>query len=264
MVSGDELVGGLEGEGDHAQGHRHQVTKTLVLSLFPGLDLLGVGFELEGFPVVRGPDPVWGGDNRTFHPPPDRFDGVIGGPPCQIHSEMRHLNVLSGQGQGDLVPDFCRVVAEASPPWFLMENVPDATPPKVPGYQITKVVVQALDVPVDGWVGAQARRRRAFWFGSQPQVASKRFYVEKAVLRVPKAEIRTAVLAGHGPSIGQRRNGITTLPLKEAARLQGLPDGMVERLPYTAERARRLIGNGVPVPLARAVARGVIRALYGG
>ena len=110
-------------------------------------------------------------------------------------------------------------------------------------------------------MGAQARRRRAFWFGAQNPRG--RFYVEKAVLRVPKEAIRTAVLAGHGPSIGQRRNGITTLPLKEAARLQGLPDGMVERLPYTAERARKLIGNGVPIPLARAVARGVIRSLFG-
>ena len=28
----------------------------LVLSLFPGIDLLGRGFEAEGFCVVRGPD----------------------------------------------------------------------------------------------------------------------------------------------------------------------------------------------------------------
>jgi hypothetical protein len=31
----------------------------LVLSLFPGIDLLGHGFELEGFCVVRGPDVIY-------------------------------------------------------------------------------------------------------------------------------------------------------------------------------------------------------------
>lgn len=37
----------------------------LLLALFPGIDLLGRGFELEGFCVVRGPDKLWGGDNRA-------------------------------------------------------------------------------------------------------------------------------------------------------------------------------------------------------
>lgn len=31
----------------------------LVLSLFPGLDLLGHAFTEEGFTVVRGPDPIY-------------------------------------------------------------------------------------------------------------------------------------------------------------------------------------------------------------
>ena len=84
----------------------------LVLSVFPGIDLLGLAFEQEGFTVVRGPDPIWGGDVKTFHPPAGRFDGVIGGPPCQIHSRLRFLNPLAGQKHGDLIPEFCRVVAE--------------------------------------------------------------------------------------------------------------------------------------------------------
>lgn len=33
----------------------------LVLSLFPGFDLLGRAFEEEGFTIVRGPDKIWGG-----------------------------------------------------------------------------------------------------------------------------------------------------------------------------------------------------------
>jgi len=241
------------------------------LSLFPGLDLLGRGFELEGFCVVKGPDPVWGGDNRTFAPPSGRFDGVIGGPPCQIHSEMRHLNLNSGQGSGDLVPEFCRVVVAAAPAWFLMENVPTATEPVVAGYAVTRVLVQAIDIPAEnGFVGAEARRRRTFWAGFREGsgLPRTRFFLERAAVRVPRERIKTAVLAGHGPALGQRRNGITTLPLAEAARLQGLPAGMLEGiangvLPYRAEALRKLIGNGVPIPLARAVARGVIRSLTG-
>lgn len=238
----------------------------LVLSLFPGLDLLGLAFRIEGFCVVTGPDPVWGTRVQGFHPPAGRFDGVIGGPPCQIHSELRFLNLHSGHGSGDLVPEFCRVVAEAQPRWFVMENVPTATKPKVAGYKIVEKQVQALDVPSEeGWVGAEARRSRCFWFGARYRsgLPTTKFFVERAVLRVPKTQIKSAVLAGHGPAIGQRRNGITTLPLAEAARLQGVDPALLPHLPYTAERLRRLLGNGVPVALGRAVARGVIRVLTG-
>ena len=33
-----------------------------MLSLFPGIGLLDMAFEEEGFCVVRGPDLLWGGD----------------------------------------------------------------------------------------------------------------------------------------------------------------------------------------------------------
>ena len=53
---------------------------SVVLSLFPGIGLLDQAFEEEGFCVVRGPDLLWGGDIRRFHPPAGVFDGIIGGP----------------------------------------------------------------------------------------------------------------------------------------------------------------------------------------
>ena len=37
----------------------------LVLSVFPGIGLLDMAFELEGFCVVRGPDLLWGGERRS-------------------------------------------------------------------------------------------------------------------------------------------------------------------------------------------------------
>lgn len=94
----------------------------LVLSLFPGLDLLGRGFELEGFSVVRGPDIIYGGDIRRFHVPAGRFDGVIAGSPCPDFSRARRAPP-SGLGL-ELLAEFVRVVREASPAWWWLENVP--------------------------------------------------------------------------------------------------------------------------------------------
>jgi hypothetical protein len=51
----------------------------LVLSLFPGIGLLDMAFEEEGFCVVRGPDPLWGGDVRLFHAPAGRSTGSSAG-----------------------------------------------------------------------------------------------------------------------------------------------------------------------------------------
>lgn len=76
-------------------------SRGLVLSLFPGIGLLDMAFEEAGFCVVRGPDLLWGGDIRRFHPPAGRFDGVIGGPPCQAFSRLRHLLEHNGRN----IPD---------------------------------------------------------------------------------------------------------------------------------------------------------------
>lgn len=94
---------------------------SLVLSLFPGIGLLDKAFELEGFCVVRGPDVLWGGDVREFHPIAGKFDGVIGGPPCQPHS---NLSEMQGTKAVDLVPEFVRIVRESGAAWSVMENVP--------------------------------------------------------------------------------------------------------------------------------------------
>ncbi len=64
------------------------LNNALILSLFPGIDLLGRAFEETGFCVVRGPDLITEGDIRSFSPPTSRFDGVIGGPPCQDYSRL--------------------------------------------------------------------------------------------------------------------------------------------------------------------------------
>ena len=133
----------------------------LVLSIFPGIDLLGRAFEEEGYTVVRGPDPLWGGDIRRFHVPAGVFEGVIGGPPCQYWTRLMFLNKEAGKGRDWVVNEYARVVEEAQPDWFLMEEVPFAPMPLVPGYHDYDVLLK------DNEVGGGQPRERRFTFGTK-------------------------------------------------------------------------------------------------
>src|SRR4051812_1449520 len=135
----------------------------LVLSLFPGIGLLDRAFEEEGFCIVRGPDLLWGGDVRRFHPPAGRFDGVIGGAPCQHFFPLSNMKDEADH-YGNLIPDFERVVYEARPIWFVMENVRDAPLPAVPGYYASDVLVN------NRWFGEEQNRMRRFTFGTLPAI----------------------------------------------------------------------------------------------
>lgn len=70
-----------------------------VLSVFPGIDLFGKGFESVGYTVYRGPDPLFGSHIESFHPAADLFEGVIGGSPCQDFSAARR-SPPTGKGLG--------------------------------------------------------------------------------------------------------------------------------------------------------------------
>lgn len=49
--------------------------------------------------------------------------------------------------------------------------------------------------------------------------------------------------------------------LVEAIKAQGLPEGWSIAPPFTVRAAVRAVGNGVPVPMGRALARAVRRAM---
>jgi DNA (cytosine-5)-methyltransferase 1 len=211
----------------------------LVLSLFPGIGLLDMAFEQEGFCVVRGPDVLWGGDVRNFHPPAGKFDGVIGGPPCKGESTMAHLNGTPGVSMRD---EFMRVVEAATPQWWVME-----------------AVKKHLDIDpkpmllTPRWLGCKQSRRR--WFHSNLPL---RRFVETEVFE--PAEFKRAVLAGHGPAVGTTHRGITKYTLTEACELQGLPGDYTDSMPFTRQWKYEVIGNGVPLPMGRAIARAVMEA----
>lgn len=252
------------------------MSQPLVLSLFPGIGLLDMAFEEEGFCVVRGPDLLWGGDIRRFHPPRGRFDGVIGGPPCQLFSQMRHIQPLAGQKHGNLIPEFERVVGEAVPSWFVMENVRDAPLPTVPGYFVQAQLLK------DVWVGGETMRMRRISFGSsdgrslgieqvalhtqEPEVAALagggNRSVPVALVRDGKGGQRPKQYGNSGPRTALGRGGSSVEGFALKLRQQGLPADFLSEAPFTSQGKSKAVGNGVPLPMGRAIAKAVRRTVY--
>lgn len=218
----------------------------LILSIFPGVDLLGRGFEQEGFCVVRGPDAVWGGDVREFHPPRGKFAGVIGGPPCQ---NITCLNPARDLEKGlAMLREFCRCVSEAAPAWFLMENTPNVPRIAVDGYTVQRFTLNAAEC------GGRQHRNRVFQFGSRDGVA---VVCDRQV--TPRGvKLERTCLASEGARESHqtwfRKSRRRTWP--EFCALQGLPAGY--ELPGMSVSARyRAVGNGVPVYVAATIARAI-------
>ena len=277
----------------------------LVLSLFPGIGLLDIAFEEEGFCVVRGPDLLWGGDIRRFHPPAGKFDGVIGGPPCQSFSPLIHLVRANGYEpkHGNMIPDYERVVSEAAPTWFLMENVTRAPEPAVSGYAVVSFRLN------NAWLGEAQVRLRRFSFGLRgPAACDLRRWIQLAALELP--ECASPVLGeGFGMRPGQRRDrekvqtqAVTGDPRAvpvaiggsgkhktravrgkndnnaqpweiangrapaykrswaECCELQGVPADFLAGAPFTVAGKALVLGNGVPLPMGRAIAKAVKKA----
>ena len=229
--------------------------RTLVLSIFPGIDILGRAFEQEGYCVVRGPDRLWGGDIRSFHPPPGVFDGVIGGPPCQQFSRLRFVNKGRPSKWGNLIPEFERVVAEAQPDWFVMENIKAAPLPVVAGYIVNAGILNNRQL-----CGIQNREHR-FSFGTRD---GKKLHYNVAMFEYP--EVRPRVCAAgsvkpgaptHGQNKLKYHGWKTAEALRQSLRLQGLPENLLADAPFTLKGKHGVIGNAVAWPMAQALAAAV-------
>lgn len=206
----------------------------IILSLFPGIDLLGRGFEAEGFCVVRGPDKICGQDIRAFHVPAGRFDGFIGGPPCQDFSSLNRTPSEEGL---ELLKEYLRLVDEGQPDWFLIENVTRVPDVAVKGYTIQRFDLNAREC------GMKQSRQRHFQFGSKAGLV---LVPERRKATGPAEEI---CLASEGRK--QDRRGWS-----DFCELQGLPSDF--RLDgWSIELRYRVVGNGVPIPMARVVARAI-------
>lgn len=206
----------------------------LVLSLFPGIGLLDRGFEDAGFCVVRGPDLIFGGDIGNFSVPAGRFDGVIGGPPCQDFSKARRTP-KTGNGL-EMLTEFKRIVEEARPNWWLAENVPGVPDIRINGYSWQRLDLNAT------CFGSKQRRLRHVQFGS----------VDGTQLILDRSDSNGAeptVLAND------------TRPLSEIAALQGLPEDF-DIPAFTRGALVRAIGNGVHYGMSKALANAVMSRRY--
>lgn len=206
----------------------------LILSIFPGIDLLGMGFEHQGFCVVRGPDLITGGDVRNFHPPKGVFKGLIGGSPCQDYSL---LNNNPGTYSDEMLAEYCRVVRDSEPDWFLFENVAQA-----PTFTIDRYTQQrfALDLC---WF-TDFSRLRHFVFGSR------------------NGTLLNPISGTKGEVLGTAVTGSDKRSFRACCDIQGLPSDF--DLPsFTLEGKKQAVGNGVPLALGRYVAGLIAETVYG-
>lgn len=207
----------------------------VILSIFPGIDLLGRGFEAEGFCVVRGPDPIWGGDIRDFHVPPGIFRGVIGGPPCQDFSSARRTEP-TGEGI-EMQGHYARIVTQAAPEWFVMENVPRVPDLHIDGYTVQRFNLNAREC------GGLQYRLRCFQFGYR---SGNPLVIERSE---PQGKAQRCCMATEGRRPGRRS-------WEDFCALQGL-ETPLELPGLSVEASYRAVGNGVPVFMARVIARAV-------
>lgn len=208
----------------------------LILSLFPGIGLFDRGFEAVGFCVVRGPDTLWGGDIRRFHAPAGHFTGIIGGPPCQNFSTVnRRRDTAAGLL---LVNEYLRVVMEAHPEWWLMENVAGSPNVTVSGFVTQRFTLNASHV------GSAQHRLRKFHFGFR---VGRELVIGRDTTIEPS---HRTCLASEGKRSGKR-------DWKTFCALQGLPDDF--DLPgFTVAAKYQAVGNGVNSLVSHALAQAIV------
>lgn len=253
----------------------------LVLSLMPGIDLLGLAFKREGFCVVQGGDVIFGGDIRDEHYPAGKFDGVIGGPPCQAFSSLVHIVRANGHEPefGNLIPEFERVVSEARPTWFVMENVPRAPLPSVPGYATWSTLLNNRQCYADDGEPAIQNRDRRWTFGDRRRGPRTALMIDTAAMF--NRQYESAACGGNSGTLSRvdkrrvgkpnsireyrtrtsllEQNHKTNWAFRELVRKQGLPEGF-DLPPFRVDAKCKAVGNSVPIPMGRAIARAVTEA----
>ena len=218
-----------------------------------------MAFEEQGFCVVRGPDQLWGGDIKRFHPPVNRFDGIIGGPPCQTFSQLRYLVEHNGHSikAENLIPDFERCIQEAQPAWFLMENVRQAPIPNIAGYGTHSFLFDNRSC------GGEQKRLRRISFGVKGHDVNFLKHVELQTFECIDSAPTVCASGGVKKSLQSKRVGCRVMgwktadALKQSLQAQGLPADFLDNAPFTLKGKHTVVGNGVPLPMGRTIARAV-------
>jgi len=207
---------------------------TLILSTFPGIDLFGKAFEQQGACVVQAQDKILGGDICSFNPPKGRFNGIIGGSPCQ---DFSRLNRNPSNYSYEMLDEYKRVVNEASPDWFLHENVIGAPDFEIEGYYQQRFT---LDL---AWFSDYSRRR-VFVFGAKENIKLN------PINKINGETKGTAVVGNDDRSY------------HACCQIQGLDKPL--DLPFLTKSAKKqVIANAVPLQIGSYVAKLINEAVYG-
>ena len=157
----------------------------------------------------------------------------------------------------NLIPEFERCIAQAQPDWFVMENVRLAPLPSVPGYIVRDELLN------NRWLGEAQNRVRRFSFGTQDGRPLRVAYAPLEHIDVEPCVTANGTQweRGKGKYGGRSRSDRTVKALVRYISLQGLPPDFLADAPFTVEGKVRVVGNGVPLPMGRAIARAVKAAM---
>jgi DNA (cytosine-5)-methyltransferase 1 len=205
--------------------------------------LFGRGFEREGFCVVRAAELELGFDAREFSPIRYRFDGIIAGTPCQDFSLARFAPPDYDGYSAEMLREFCRIVFEGQPDWFLLENVPTVPDIHVEGYFIQRFDLNAKEC------GLNQNRHRHFQFGTN---SGKILMIERE--KPISANLERTCTASEGNKANRRT-------FADFCELQGV-DRNFNPSWFSRSIKYRIVGNGVPIPMAARIAQAIKRS-YG-
>lgn len=207
----------------------------VVLSVFSGIDILGKGFEKEGFCVVSAMDIIFGHDIRDKHFPSGVFKGLIGGSPCQDFSRARRTPP-TGYGL-EMLQEFERVVQEVKPDWFLLENVPSVPNLNTEGYYIQRFDLNAREC------GSEQNRLRHFQFGSK----------QGFILDIKRDDFKGRSVPCVVATEGNKQDRRTW---SDFCQLQGLPADFDLKC-FTQIEKYKAVGNAVNFNVAGRVAKAI-------
>lgn len=210
----------------------------LVLSTFSGIDLLGTGFRENGFCVVSAGDIILGQDIREFSGMSGKFEGIIGGSPCQDFSRARRVPP-TGYGL-QMLNEFSRIVIECKPKFFLLENVPNVPTIEIEGYKMQRFFLNANEC------GSVQNRNRYFQFGSTEGL------ILNIVRQKKPARSQPCAMATEGNKTNRRT-------WADFCKLQGIekPFDLPE---LTQSGAYKVVGNAVNLNVSKIIANAIKEA----
>ncbi|GGD41920.1 hypothetical protein GCM10011514_02360 [Emticicia aquatilis] len=206
----------------------------LILSLFQGIGMLDNGFTENGFCVVAAPEKLLSGDIRNFKGMIGKFDGIIGGSPCQ---DFSLLNRTPKGNSIEMLWHFCRIVNECKPNWFLLENVLQVPTVAIDGYHVQRFNLSPNDL------GFEQSRNRTFQFGSLDGMILNVFDFKKSDTK------QRIVLASEGKKQDRRK-------FDDFCKLQGF-NTTPELDSFTRSAKYQAVGNGVHLGVSYVIAKAI-------